>query len=70
MGKAYPSMPEFAILKQKVAKLEERVYNHDAKLAEHQTVLDTTNFNVQMMQITVNEHDEKIEECILHITIQ
>lgn len=63
MGKAYPSMPEFVTLKQKVAKLEERVYSHDAKLAEHQTVIDTTSFNMQMMHMTVNDHDEKIEEC-------
>eukprot|EP00826_Nyctotherus_ovalis_P033950 TRINITY_DN2777_c0_g1_i2.p2 TRINITY_DN2777_c0_g1~~TRINITY_DN2777_c0_g1_i2.p2 ORF type:complete len:245 (-),score=86.16 TRINITY_DN2777_c0_g1_i2:1139-1873(-) len=62
MGKAYPSMPEFTALKQKVQKLEERVYSHDNKFAEHQTIIDTTNFNVQMMQMTVNEHDEKIEE--------
>lgn len=62
MGKAYPSMPEFTTLKQKVQKLEERVYSHDNKFAEHQTIIDTTNFNVQMMQMTVNDHDEKIEE--------
>jgi len=69
MGRAYPSMPEFVGLRQKVTKLEERVYTHDNKFAEHQTILDTTSFNVQMMQMTVNEHDEKIEECNSHFII-
>lgn len=64
MPKTVPSMPEFVALKQKLNKLEERVYSHDSKFAEQQTLLDTTNFNMKMMQMTVNTHDENIAECI------
>ena len=55
-------MPEFVGLRQKLEKLEERVYNHDKQFAEQQTLIDTTSFNVQMIKMTVNDHEAKIEE--------
>ena len=57
-------MPEFIGLKDKLAKLEERVYAHDTQFAEQQTVIDTTNFNMQMLKMTVDDHEKRLTERI------
>ncbi len=58
-----PSMPEFIGVKDRLTKLEDRVYAHDERFVQHQTLLDATSFNLKMLQVTVNEHDEKLSEC-------
>ena len=60
-----PSMPEFVAIKDKLAKLEDRVYSHDERFVQHQTLMDATSFNLKMTQVTINEHDEKLQERII-----
>lgn len=50
-GKAPPAAPQSSEdLKEKLNKIEERVYSHDAKFAEQQVVIDATSFNLKMLQ--------------------
>lgn len=62
-------MPEFLDLKEKLEKLEERVTSHDNRFTEHETIMDNTNNNMQMIQTTVSDHGEKIESCISSFTV-
>ena len=53
-------------LKDKLTKVEERVYSHDEKFASQQTLIDSTSCNLKMISFTVNEHEQKLEGC-MHI---
>ncbi len=49
-------------LKEKLNKIETRVYQHDERLGEHQTLIDTTSFNLKLAQTTLIEHEEKLAD--------
>ncbi len=59
---AGPSMPDFNQMKEKMKKIEERVYLHDSKFGDMQTLVDSTSFNLKMLQITVDGHQERLDE--------
>ena len=51
-------------LKEKIKKIEERVYSHDAKLADQQLQIDSTSVNLQMHQMIPHEVSQNQEKNI------
>lgn len=63
-------------LTEKIKKIEERVYLHDAKFADQQLIIDSTSVNLQMHQMIPHEasnsqeaspNAEKFQEELVHV---
>jgi hypothetical protein len=52
------SVLDFNDLKEKIKKIEERVYSHDEKFSEHQAVIDTTICNLKMQLMPLGENPQ------------
>lgn len=49
-------------LKEKIKKIEERVYIHDSKFADHQLMIDSTSVSLQMHQMIPHEASNNQEQ--------
>lgn len=62
VGKMGASSSDSNELKEKIKKIEERVYSHDAKFADQQLMIDSTSVNLQMHQMIPHEASNNQEQ--------